>query len=199
MWCDAVATGTCPGGNVFTETQANSYPAHLVIYNDQVYWIAEQGDTRLIQTCSRFGCNGDPKAVFTSTVGSPLHKAPISGLAINGTQAFVGLYTGGIYRFTLTDPNTADVASLTQLQPSGYGTSELDLDGTTVRWAASIDGKVLECPTGACMNPSVFISGRQTPVSIRATATDVYGLDRGVAKQGGGYLPKTGALWHVKK
>lgn len=200
--CADPGSGTCTGTTFadLGESGDVKYPAHLIVANDRLYWIAESGSARLVQTCPLAGCSdGYPKTIFKSESGSPLYSLPVAGLAVSASDVYVSVFTGGIFRIALTGPEAADAASITQLQPSAYGTSELDLDGTTLRWGLSGDGKIQQCTAPACTNVTDFVVGHDGPVGTRSTSADVYGIDRGTAKQGGGTNPKTGKIWHVHK
>lgn len=200
--CADPGSGTCTGTTFVDLGEAGDvkYPAHLTVANDRLYWIAESGSARLVQTCPLAGCSaGYPKTVFESESGSPLYSLPAAGLAVSASDIYVSVFTGGIFRIALTGPEVADAASTTQLQPSAYGTSELDLDGTTLRWGLSGDGKIQQCTLPACANVTDFVVGHDAPIGTRSTSTDVYGIDRGTAKQGGGTNPQTGKIWHVHK
>jgi hypothetical protein len=201
MSCAVGAGGTCTPAQ-FTDLGAavNAYPAHLWVTGTRLYWVAENAQTRLIQTCPLAGCTaGYPKTVYTSAVGSVIHNAPLAGLVVNATDAYLTSYTGGVFRFPLTDPETATAGNGTQVQPSAFATSGLDLDGTTMRWGLLGDGKIVECTTPTCATVTDFVTSQAAPGETRSNAAYVYGFNRGTAKVGGGYNASTGSVWRVKK
>ena len=123
MSCAAPTSGSCTG-TTFTDLGSNVYPAHLTIANNRIYWISESGSTRLIQTCPA------PRAV-RADIRRPCSRARaglrsdigISGLAVDASNAYVTAFTGGVVRIPLTDAETSNAASATEVQPSAYGTS----------------------------------------------------------------------------
>jgi hypothetical protein len=202
MTCTVAADGAC-AGTMFTDlgTAPTAYPAHLFVHGTRLYWVAENTQARLVQVCPLAGCTaGYPKTVFTSAAGSPLHGVPVAGLAVDATSLYLTSFTGGVFRVTLTDPETAAAASAAQLTPSAYGTSELDLDGTVLRWGLLNDGKVAECTLPACSPVSDALNGQPAPGGVRATTSHLYGFNRGTPKSGQpGYVNGSGSIWRLAK
>lgn len=197
--CATPSGGTCTGTTV-TDVGASTFPAHLATTASHLYWISEVGPTRRIQTCPIAGCSeGYPKAVLVAETGSPLYGQPIAGFTTDGTTAYVAVFTGGIYRVALVTPEKADDSTLTHVQPSAFGTTELDLDGTTLRWGLQGDGKIVACTTPGCATVTDVASGLITPIGTRGNTTAIYGMNRGAAKQGGGYVARTGSVWRIAK
>jgi hypothetical protein len=202
MSCAVAADGAC-AGTMFTDlgTAPTTYPAHLFVYGTRLYWVSENAQARLVQVCPLAGCTaGYPKTVLTSAAGSPIHNIPVTGLAVDATNLYLASFTGGIFRVTLTDPETATLASATQLSPSAYGTSELDLDGTTLRWGLLNDGTIAQCTLPACSPVSNAVTGQMAPGGVRVTATHLYGFNRGTPKSGQpGYVNGSGSIWRLAK
>jgi hypothetical protein len=202
MTCVVAADGAC-AGTMFADlgTAPTPYPAHLFVYGTRLYWVSENAQARLVQVCPLAGCTaGYPKTVLTSAAGSPIHNIPVAGLAVDATSVYLASFTGGIFRVTLTDPETATLASATQLSSSAYGTSELDLDGTTLRWGLLNDGKVAQCALPACTPVSDTLTGQMAPGGVRTNATHLYGFNRGTPKTGQpGYTNGSGSIWRLAK
>jgi hypothetical protein len=197
----AVGSGGACAPTQFADLGNNSYPAHLWVSGTRLYWIAENAQARIIATCPLAGCSaGYPKTVYTSSPGMLIHNAPIAGLGVNATDAYVTSFTGGVFRFTLTDPETAAAGDGTLVQKSPYQTSGLDLDGTTLRWGLLADGKMMQCTAPTCATVTELVKGRLAPGETRSNATHVYGFDRGTPKMGApGYTPGTGSVWRITK
>ena len=147
------------------------------------------------------GCSGGyPKTVYTSAAGSLIHNAPLAGLVVNATDAFLTSFTGGVFRFPLTDAETATAGNGTQVQSSAYQTSGLDLDGTTMRWGLLADGTVVQCTAPGCATVTDFVTGQLAPGETRSNATHVYGFNRGTPKSGAqGFNASTGSVWRISK
>ncbi len=197
--CSVGSGGSCTSAP-FADMGANSYPAHLWVAAGHLYWIAESATVRMIQTCPLAGCtSGYPKTIYSSTSGSLIHGTPLAGLAVNGTDAYLTSYTGGVFRFPMTDAETVTAGTGTQVQPSAYTTSGLELDGTTMRWSILNDGKVVQCTTPSCTTVTDFVTGQLAPGTTRGNATHVYGFNRGTAKGTGTYNASTGSVWRIAK
>jgi hypothetical protein len=202
MTCTVGTGGTCtPTQYLDLGAAVNSYPAHLWVSGTRLYWVAENAQARMIQTCALTGCTtGAAMTVYTSAAGSLIHNAPLAGLVVNATDAYLTSFTGGVFRYPLTNPDLATAGNGTQVQPSAYQTSGLDLDGTTMRWGLLGDGKIVECTTPACTTVSDFVKGQLAPGETRSNATYVYGFNRGTPKVGAsGYNAGTGSVWRIKK
>jgi hypothetical protein len=202
MTCAVGAGGTCtPAQLTDLGAGVNAYPAHLWVTGTRLYWVAENAQARMIQTCPLAGCTtGYPKTVYTSAPGSVIHNVPLAGLVVNATDAYLTSYTGGVFRLPLTDAETATAGNGTQVQASAFQTSGLELDGTTMRWGLLGDGKIVQCTTPACTTVTDFVKGQLAPGETRSNATYVYGFNRGTPKVGAqGYNASTGSVWRVKK
>jgi hypothetical protein len=197
MKCSS-ASMPCTGAT-FADLGASTYPAHLYVNGANLYWIQESGQVRQLRTCPIAGCAGDPKIVYASVAGQPVHGAPIAGLVVDGTNAYFSSFTGGVTRYSMTGPDAVDAASGTSISQSPYTTSGLDLDGTTLRWGVLNDGKVRQCTGPACTEVTDFVTGQAAPGGTRANATYVYGFNRGQSNGSGGYVASTGSLWRVTK
>ncbi len=182
----------------FVDVGANSYPTALVVSGSRLYWISESGASRRIQVCPLAGCTaGYPKFVYQGTL---LDGVPVSGFVINTTDVYVTSFTGAVFRIPLTDNETADVASATQISPSAYGTGGLDLDGNTLRWANGVAGKLESCTTPSCSAITLIKSGlTASPTGLRTNATHVYGIDRGTSNGSGGYVANTAGIWRYPR
>lgn len=173
---------TCPLGGTCTLAQqadlgANSYPAHLWVANNRVYFVWESGASRRIGVCPIAGCStGYPKVVYQ---GTELNSLAVSGLVVTSTDAYVSSYTGGIYRVPLTDPETAVATGTLQTVGTGYGTGGLDLDGTTARWTNVVNGTVESCTLPACSTVTVLFQGLGAASGVRSNATHLYAISRG--------------------
>jgi hypothetical protein len=201
MTCTVGANGACLGAPTqFADLGGTVYPAHLSVQGTRLYWVLEQGSSRVLETCPLTGCSaGYPKSVYASAAGAPFDGAPLAGLALDDTHAYVASFTGGLFRVTLTDPETSDAASATKLQDTPYATGELDRDGTTLRFGVLGDGRIAQCAAPDCAAVTDFVTGHAAPGGVRADATHVYGFDRGTPNGSGGYVAGTGTIWRVAK
>ncbi len=192
----SLSAGSCSLTQV-TDVGASSYPAHLWVANDRLYWISESGSSRRIQVCPLTGCSsGYPKFLYQGTV---LDGLPISGLTVDATHAYVSSYTGGIFRITLTDAETANAATASQISPSGYGTGGLDLQGATLRWANVKDGILQTCTVPDCASVTQVAGGLASPAGVRTDATHVYGINRGAANGAGGFVAGSATIWRYAR
>jgi hypothetical protein len=197
--CD-VTTVPCVG-TVFVDSVDDSgggkFPTQLWINGGHLYWMEETGSDRTMLTCPVAGCSsGYPKTVLFATTGSPLSGAPTSGLAIDGSFAYIALFSGGpILRYAMTSAESADPTSETNLGTTASATHVLDLDGTTLRWAESNDGRIAACTTPGCSPVITAVPGRTTPYAVAHDATYIYGVDKGPMTDGG----SDGTLWRIAK
>lgn len=197
--CD-VSTVPCTGttflANIVDDAGNAAFPAPLWVNGSNLYWLEELGGDRAIETCPVTGCtSGYPKVVLYAGAGTMLSGGATSGLAIDGSFAYVSLFTGGpILRYAMTSAEVADVTTETALgsSPTPYGAHDLDVDGTTLRWAESSGTRVAGCTTPGC-NPVVDVAtGRVVPYAVRHDATYVYGANQGASLY-------AGVLWRLHK
>ena len=179
----------------FLDVGANSYPAHLVVANNRVYWVSEAGASRRIQACPLAGCGAGPTAVYS---GAELDGVPVSGLAVDASNLYVSSFTGGLWRVPLSNPDTAS-GPAASLLGSAYGTGGLLVDGTTLGWAESIDNKVMICTLPSCASAMNVLSGLRSPSGLAFDASYVYGADRGTPNGSGGYVAGTARVWRWLK
>ena len=164
-----------------------SFPSQLWINGSRLYWFIQPGTDHLIQTCPITGCTaGYPKTVLDGAAGTALPGVSTSGLVIDGSFAYVAQFQSApILRYTMTDAETANPASEAALAIAPFGTHDLDLDGTTLRWAESANGQVAACTAPGCASVVGAVPGRATPYAVRHDATYVYGVDRGSSSSAG--------------
>lgn len=174
---------------------ANSYPAHLAVANNRLYWMSESGPSRRIQACPLAGCGAGPTAVYS---GAELDGLAVSGVAVDASAVYVSVFTGGVWRIPLSNPDTASGPAVS-LTGSAYGTGGLAVDGTTLGWAEASDNRVTTCVLPACVSTTTAITGLHTPVGLATDTTYVYGADRGAPNGSGGYLVGTARLWRFAK
>jgi hypothetical protein len=179
----------------FVDVGANSYPAHLVVANNRVYWMSESGASRRIQNCPLAGCGTGPTAVYT---GAELDGLAVSGVAVDASNVYVSVFTGGVWRIPLSNPDTASGPAVS-LTASAYGTGGLAVDGTTLGWAEANDNRVQACQLPACASVTTVQTGLRTPVGLAVDATYVYGADRGTPNGSGGYVAGTARVWRFVK
>lgn len=201
MSCPVGSNGACTGTPAqMADLGGQVYPAHLWVSGANLYFISENGSSRIIDTCPLTGCStGYPKAVFTSSAGVPFDNAPLAGLAVDSSYAYIASFTGGLFRVTLTGAESADPASAVKLADTPYTTSEIDLDGTTLRVAVAGENRVAACATPDCATLTDVVTGLVSPGGTRGDATFVYGFDRGQPDGSGGYVAGTGTIWRVAK
>ncbi len=201
MSCSVGSNGACAGTPAqMADLGAQAYPAHLWVAGSNLYFIAENATSRIIDTCPLAGCTtGYPKPVFTSTAGVPFDNAPLAGLAVDSAYAYIASFTGGLFRVTMTGAESADAASAVKLADTPYTTSEIDLDGTTLRVAVAGENRVAQCTTPDCAALTDAVTGLAAPGGTRGDATYVYGFDRGQPDGSGGYVAGTGTIWRVAK
>ena len=206
LTCD-VSTVPCTGTQFvdILDTQGDAgdptFPTQLWVNGTHLYWFVELNNDsdRAILTCPVTGCAataGYPKTVLYAGPGTTLYQANTSGLAIDGSFAYVSLFSGGpILRYAMTSAETADITTETQLggaTATPGAAHDLDLDGTWLRWADSNGTTVSGCQTPGC-NPIVDIAtGRVMPYATRHDASYVYGVDQGPGMG-------TGVLWRLHK
>jgi len=202
--CDVTGVLPCTGTqfvDMLDDSGGATFPTQLWVYGGRLYWFVDFGNDRMIATCPVTGCSaGYPKPVMYAGNGTTLSGTANTGLAIDGSYAYVSLFTGGpIYRYAMTSPESADITTETALGApddagviTPFATHDLDLDGTWLRWADSNGTTVDGCTTPAC-NPIVNVAtGRVMPYATRHDANYVYGVDQGVGLYGG-------VLWRLHK
>jgi len=206
--CD-VSTVPCTGTQFVDmlddagDVSAPTFPTQLWVLGSHLYWMVQYGSDRAIETCPVTGCSsGYPKTVMYAGAGATLSGSATAGLAVDGSYAYVSLFTGGpIYRYTMTSAETADITTETVLgsgSTTPWGAHDLDLDGTWLRWAESesadggVGNRVAGCTAPGC-NPVVDVAtGRVYPYTVRHDATYIYGGDQGAAWN-------AGILWRLHK
>jgi hypothetical protein len=198
--CDVSATLPCAPSTFATlvdDAGGGTFPSQLWVNGSNLYWFMQYGSDRAIETCPVTGCTaGYPKTVLYAGNGATLSGAATAGLAIDGSFAYVSLFSGGpIYRYAMTTAESADLTSETALGGASAtpgGAHDLDVDGTTLRWADSSGTVVDGCTTPACSPVFDVATGRVTPYAVRHDATYVYGGDQGAAWN-------AGTLWRLHK
>ena len=197
--CATGATMPCTP-SLFADTGTNSYPSQPFAFGTRLYWFTQNGATKSIFTCPLSGCSsGYPKSIYASTVGDNLHNQSTIGLAIDGTYLYLSRFLGGIVRFTMTGPESVNGATSVVLTSTGYSTSSLELDGTTLRWAVANEGKVNQCTTPTCTTVSPFLTMRGLPQSTISDAQYTFGVDKGMPDDAGNEPPNGGFLWRLAK
>lgn len=174
---------------------ANSYPAHLWVANARVYFVWEAGSSRRISVCPSGGCTtGYPKTVYA---GAELDGLPVSGLIVTASDAYVSSYTGGIYRVTLTDPETATTA--TKVLDTDFGTGGFEADAITARWGV-VGGNALHgCLLPACSSSMPIMPSVMQPSALRSDATHLYSATRGQSNGSGGWVANTATVQRLAK
>jgi hypothetical protein len=180
--------------STFVDVGANSYPAHLAVANNRVYWMSESGASRRIQACPLTGCGAGPTLVYG---GAELDGLFISGVAVDASAVYVSIFTGGVWRIPLSNPDTGGAA--VSVTGSNYGTGGLVVDGSTLGWAEANDNRVMACTLPGCASPAAKVTGLRTPSGLAFDATYVYGADRGTPNGSGGYVAGTARVWRWLK
>lgn len=178
----------------FTDVGANSFPAHLAVANNRVYWMSEAGASRRIQACPLTGCGSGPTTVYG---GAELDGLFVSGVAVDASAVYVSIFTGGVWRIPLSNPDTGGAA--VSVTGSNYGTGGLVVDGSTLGWAEANDNRVMACTLPGCASPAAKVTGLRTPSGLAFDATYVYGADRGTPNGSGGYVAGTARVWRWLK
>jgi hypothetical protein len=197
--CD-VSTIPCTPSTFATlvdDAGGGTFPSQLWVNGSNLYWFQQFGSDRAIETCPVTGCTGGvPTTVLYEGAGTTLENAATAGLAIDNSFAYVSLFSGGpIYRYAMTSATSADITTETALggaSATPSGAHDLDLDGTTLRWADSNGTVVDGCTTPACSPTFDVATGRVMPYAVRHDATYVYGGDQGAAWN-------QGTLWRLHK
>ncbi len=181
--------------STFAALGANTYPAHLVVANSRVYWLAEAGSSRRIQACPLTGCGAGPTTVYS---GTELDGVPVTGVAVDAAAVYVSGFTGGLWRIPLSDPDTAS-GPATSLTSSAYGTGGLVVDGAALAWTEINDNRVMACMLPSCASTMTVRTGLRSPSALAFDAATVYGADRGTPNGTGGYVAGTGRVWKFAK
>ena len=196
--CAVSASPGCTAAN-FVDVGASSYPAHLKVNGSMLYWVSEAGSARRIQVCPTAGCSaGYPKTILDSANAAMLNGVAVAGLALTSTNLYVASFTGGIFRFDMSNAETVNAASGTQATGSNYGTSELDVDGTHLLWGEQMDARLRTCTTPACMPVTDYLTGLQSPAGVSVTPHGIFIAERGTAN-GNAWAPGTGAIRVVQR
>lgn len=171
----------------------SGFPAQLWATATHLYWFANLSPGPAIQTCPLAGCtSGYPKTVLDGSVTS-LSGRSTSGLAIDDQFAYATLFTGGpILRYAMSGAEAADPASEMLVGNTAFGTHDIDLDGTGLRWAESTTGVIEGCTAPSCAAADTVVSGRVGPYAIRHDSSFLYGGDLGASWN-------AGVLWRAMK
>lgn len=178
----------------FVDVGANSFPAHLAIANNRVYWASEAGASRRIQACPLTGCGAGITTVYA---GAELDGLAVSGVSVDASAVYVSIFTGGVWRIPLSNPDTGGAA--VSVTGSNYGTGAVVVDGTTLGWAEANDNRVMACTLPSCASPAAKVTGLRTPSGLAVDSTHVYGADRGTPNGSGGYVAGTARVWRWLK
>jgi hypothetical protein len=176
------AVSASPGctPTTFTDIGASTYPAHLRVFGDNVYWMSEVGQARKIQTCPTAGCSdGYPKTILDSADAALFHNVPVSGLEVTNTNLYIASFLGGILRFDMSDAETVNAASGVEATPSAYGTGELAIVGDTMYWGELNDARVRSCALPACNVVTDYLTGVSSPAGVSSSAAGLFLTERG--------------------
>lgn len=197
---DTCATSVSPcAPTSFLDVGASSYPAHLRVSGTRLYWVSETGSARKVQVCPISGCSaGYPKTILDSANAPSFNGVPVAGMAMTGTNLFIASFTGGILRFTMSDPETVDAGSGAQATGSNYGTSGLELDGNNLLWGELNDSRVRTCVAPACMPISDYADGLLSPAAVSATSAAIFIAERGTPA-GNDWVAGSGAIRVVRR
>lgn len=177
--CPVSASPGCTD-TTFADIGANTYPAHLKVNGDNLYWISEVGSARKIQTCPLTGCSeGYPKTILDSADAALLQSVAISGIALTSTHLYVASFTGGVLRFDMTGPETVNALSGVEATGSAYGTGELAVDGQSLYWGELNDNRVRTCSMPACTNVTNYLGNVSSPAGVSITDQGIFIAERG--------------------
>jgi hypothetical protein len=197
--CAVSASPGCTPAN-FVDVGASTYPAHLHVNGKLLYWVSEAASARKVQVCPTAGCSaGYPKTILDSANAALLNGVAVAGLEITSTNLYVASFTGGILRFSMTDPETVDAASGAQATGSNYGTSELALDGTSLLWGEQNDARLRTCTTPACTPVTDYLTGLASPAGVSVTTNGIFVAERGTSAGANAWTPGTGAIRVVRR
>jgi|GEM_PF-2056867 len=197
--CQVTADPGCTP-QTFLNVGASSYPSQLTVKKERLYWISQEGDTRRVQVCPTSGCStGYPKTVLDSASATLLQGVGTSGLVLTESDLFIQTFVGPILRFKLTGPESADPASGTMVANGPYASGGMALDGSSLLWGASVDGKVKKCEAPACATISDYLTDLASPSAISVSAAGLFIAERGTSNGQGGAVANTGAVRVVRK
>ena len=199
---DSCAVSASPGcaATTFVDVGASTYPAHLRVNGDMLYWVSEAASARKVQVCPTTGCSaGYPKTILDSGNAAQLNGVAIAGLAMTSTNLYLASFTGGIFRFDMSDPETVDAASGAQATATNYGTSELDLDGTSLLWGEQNDARLRTCTTPKCAPVTDYVTGLASPAGVSVTTNGIFIAERGTPAGANAWAAGTGAIRVVRR
>jgi len=197
--CAVSASPGCTATN-FVDVGASTYPAHLRVNGSRLYWVSEAASARKVQVCPVAGCTaGYPKTILDSANAALLNGVAIAGLAVTSTNLYLASFTGGIFRFDMSDAETVDAASGVQATGSNYGTGELDVDGTSLLWGELNDARLRTCITPACTAVSDYLTGLASPGGVSVTGHGIFIAERGTSTAANAWAAGTGAIRVVRR
>ena len=175
------ATATLPcAPTPFVDLGAQSFPSHLTVFGDHLYWLKESAGSRSVQACPLTGC--DPTTGPVTVLDAPplLEGVPVVGLALGADTLHVMGYFGTIWAFTMNNATSANIAG-TLLVETGSGGSGLARDGNELLFAQPTAKKFRKCTLPACADASDIAGydAATTPVAILRDASFWYLLNRG--------------------
>jgi hypothetical protein len=197
---DTCAVSASPGctATTFLDVGPNTYPAHLRVDGDNLYWVSEAGNARKVQMCPTAGCSS-PTTILDSADAPLFSGVAVAGLLLTSTNLYIASFTGGILRFDMSDPETVDAASGVQAAGSNYGTGELAIDGTSLFWGEINDGRVRTCETPACSSATDYLTGLSSPAGVSISAPGIFVAERGTSAGANAWAAGTGAIRVVRR
>lgn len=194
---DSCAVSESPGctATTFLDVGQSTYPSHLRVSGDMLYWLSEAASARKIQVCPTAGCSGEyPKTILDSADAPLLNGVAVSGLAMTDTNLYIASYTGGIFSFDMSDAETVDAGSGVQAAGSNYGTGGLAVDGASLLWAELNDARLRTCTTPDCATVTDYIGGLASPAGVSVTPAGIFIAERGTPAGNNAWAAGTAAI-----
>lgn len=182
---------------VFVDVGDQSFPSHLTVFGDHLYWLKEAGSARSVQACPLTGC--DPVNGPVTVLDAPplLEGVPVVGIALGADTLHVMGYFGTLWSFTMAGTTSANAAGTLLVETGNLG-SGLARDGNELLYAQPSAKKFRRCTLPACSDSSdvAGYDAASTPVAILRDASFWYLLNRG-NQTGNDWDHGTGLLMRV--
>lgn len=199
---DTCAVSASPGctATTFLDVGESTFPSHLRVNGDNLYWVSEAASARKIQVCPTTGCSaGYPKTILDSADAPLLNGVPVAGLTMTSTHLYVASFTGGILRFDMGGPESVEAASGVEATGSNYGTGGLDTDGASLFWGELHDNRLRTCQTSACASVTDYLTELSSPAGVSITPQGIFVAERGTSTGANTWAAGSGAIRVVRR